>query len=270
MRQEFNFHYIGTNIPYSIWFTKGTDHIDTIIFLGTVQIGRLPAWVAENCPPNTAVVQGAPHWYAKKDGSDIPDYMFGFTQAVLADIASIYTLKHIAIMADSQAVPAVLRVCSDNNFRLYIDKLVLLQPLGLNVSAYKGDDDFAITLFKKRIYKNGRHQLGALIADAHLRYNNAMIMKTVNLRSAKTRAQYTSGLLHDSSYDLGRVVRNGTPVYILCGSNDKIFPPAEIQENLHENNLDIAVQTVPGIPHSPLATKHGAKLLTAAFKILDS
>jgi len=55
-RLEFEFTYESQPIYYHVWLSDMSSPITTIVFLGTVQIGRLPAWIAYRCPPGVAVV----------------------------------------------------------------------------------------------------------------------------------------------------------------------------------------------------------------------
>jgi pimeloyl-ACP methyl ester carboxylesterase len=264
-RFEYQYRYNGQSIPYLVWASPSSDHIETIIFLGTVQTGNLPKWVAESCPPNTYVVQGAPHWYAKSDGSDIPEYMFGFTKSTFDTLRAANTISAVHIIADSQACPGVIELFSQKEYMPYLRTMALIQPLGLNQLVYAGTDKERLGKFQKRIVANVLHQLVALALDKRLRYNHQLTRKTVGLRSAKAHAQYSSGLCYDAVPNLTLLHQAHQHITIICGSHDKIFPPDEITQTLARNNLDIPVRVIPGVPHSPLATKFGQRLLRTAL-----
>jgi hypothetical protein len=239
------------------------------VFLGTVQIGKLPLWVAEKCPPGTVVVQGAPHWFAEEDGSDIPDFMFRFTEEVFASILDNYAIKRLRVIADSQAVPGVLRWLAGNERATVLSQLVLLQPLGLNAAAFTGTSEDRVRLFKKRIAKNFRYQVRSLLFDRRLVHNHRQILKTVGYDNPKMNAQYSSGLAHDSTDDLKKIAAANDQIVIVCGKNDMMFPPEEIKSTLQRNGLKIPVVVIPGIPHSPPATRHGMRLLNKAFEYFE-
>lgn len=81
MRKDTYIYRYGTHeIPYDVWYSAGTSRVDTIVFLGTVQVGELVKMTAQTCPPHVAVVEGAQHWYAADDGHDIPDFMIEYTR----------------------------------------------------------------------------------------------------------------------------------------------------------------------------------------------
>lgn len=268
IQKKFVYDHHNKQIEYSVWFTDNSEALDTVVFLGTVQIGKLPEWVAEACPPRTAIVQGAPHWHAKDDGSDIPEYMAGFTESVLKNIRAHYTFNSLHVIADSQAVPGVMQLFALDRYRSYLNNAVLLQPLGLTTNVFEGEDDVRIELFRKRIIKNAYHQLTSLFLDSRLRYNHHLLSKTVSFRDPKARAQYSAGLMHNALPDLKRLLLQGNNITIICGANDKIFPASEVQANLKAENITVPVLEVKDVPHSPLATKQGIKLLNSAFSVL--
>ena len=269
VRRQFIYDYNGKQIDYSVWFTSDEQAIDTIVFLGTVQIDKLPEWVAESCPPRTAVVQGAPHWYAREDGSDIPDFMLNYTKSAFGVIADSYKFDSVDIIAESQAAPCVVQLLTLDEYSARLKSLVLLQPLGFNSSAFEGTDERRLELFRKRIIRNAYHQLTALLLDSRLRYNHRLLGRRVKLSEPRSRCQYNSGLKHDALPDLGQLFSLNDQITIICGSKDRMFPAAEIKANLRQLDLPIPVRVVAGIPHSPAASKQGTKLIKAAFSELN-
>lgn len=264
----YTYRYNNTNISYTIWATKGEGNIvETVIFLGTIQIDNLVKWVAESCPPGTIVVQGVPHWLAQSDGSDIPEYMFHFTKCVLDALLKDFSLTRAHIIAESQAVPGILKLFTWKRYTHYAKKITLLQPLGLNTAAYQGAEELRIKVFRRRIIANLLHQFPTLMFDRRLRYNHRLANKMVGiaLRNPKARAQYSSGLSYDAMSHLRHLASLHKDVVIICGANDKIFPAAEIRAALIENKITIPVHAIKGAPHSPLATRYGRRLLTAAL-----
>jgi hypothetical protein len=260
--------YKNTSLPYAIWSNEqGAAAIQTIIFLGTVQIGKLAEWVAESCPPNTIVVQGAPHWLAKSDGSDIPEYMFDFTKQVIDDVLKKFPITKVHIIAESQAVPGVVDVFAQERYGVYLKKMTLIQPLGLNNHVFQGTAGQRIKTFKRRVAANFAYQLTALVLDKKLRYNHRLLNGVVGigLRNPRARAQYGSGLSYDAIPGLRLLYARNRNIRIVCGANDKLFPPGEISAALSRNGLPLEVMLVRGVPHSPLATRFGRRLLVAAL-----
>lgn len=268
IRREFAYDYLDKHIPYTIWFTHDSRAINTAIFLGSVQVGKLPEWVAEACPPKTAIVQGAPHWYASEDGSDIPDFMFGFTQSAFDQIMSTCAVDTVHVVADSQAVPGVIKLFTLDGYRKHFGGAVFIQPLGLTARIFRGSDERRMKLFKKRVVRNGYHQLISLLLDNRLRYNHRQISKIANFKDPIAAAQYNSGLKYDALPDIQRLAQVNDRIFIICGSDDKIFPANEIRESFRQQGIELPVHKVKRTPHCPLATKKGRKLLRLAFELL--
>ncbi len=264
---KFTFRYGHLETICNVWFTGKDIDIQNVIFLGTVQVGKLPYWVAQHCPPGTAVIQGAPHWLAAADGSTIPDFMLAFTKQSFDHIAQEAQVKHVHVLADSQAAPGVLRLFGDSDYIGYLDKMTLIQPLGLNNNAFTSGEKPPIAVFNKRVRKNTRFQILALLLEHRIRYNHYLIARTTSADTPKAFAQYAAGLRCDATPDLARLYSRNPNITILCGANDKLFPAQEIANNLAAAGLPITPTVVTGVPHSPLATRYGRKLLAAAFAI---
>lgn len=270
IRKDCTYEYHNMRIPYVIWFTDDSKTIDTVIFLGSGQIDKLPEWVAEACPPKTAIIQGAPHWHARPDGSDIPEYMFEYTRSAFDQVLAARPTDTLHVIADSQAVPGVVKLFTLDTYQKLLGKAVFIQPLGLTARIFGGTDEERMSLFKKRVIWNGYHQILSLISDRRLRYNHRLISRVANFKDPVAIAHYNSGLLYDSLPDIKALYLQNRHISIICGSNDRIFPAHEIESSLGEHNLSVPVFEINGVPHSPLATKKGLRLLGLAFKILNS
>lgn len=264
---DFWYTYNARRVDYSIWLSKNTVDIKTILFLGSVQIGKLPVWIAEACPPGTIVVQGAPHWLAAEDGSDISTFMHRFAKEVFGHIESLYTITDSAIIAESQAAPCVLRHLATHNLK--VSNIVLLQPLGFNSTTYNLPLHDRVRLFRLRVNKNFHYQLRTLLLDRRLVHNHVQMIQTVGLSNPKSNAQYGMGLTYNATTDAKKLHAANTPIVIICGEIDQLFPPHEIKATLQKNQLKIPVIVIPRVPHSPLAAKQGLKLLAAAFNYVQ-
>jgi hypothetical protein len=264
-RSRFEFAYGGRKLPFCIWRRSGEEQVTAIVFLGTVQIGHLPRWAAEHCPPGTLIVEGAPHWHAAKDGSDILEYMEAYTLCAYRAAEATWRVGNARMVADSQAVPGLLRLLVEHS-QLIPDAVVLLQPLGLNSASFGTNRQQRIWEFRERVWRNLRFQYRHLLTDSHLRYNHGLLMTRVNVLSTRAKYQYSSGLAYDSRNDLAQVAARMKHVSIICGADDQLFPAEEIRRNLHESHIDVSVKVLPGIPHSPLPTRLGLQLLDAALE----
>lgn len=260
--------YNDKKIVYNIWFSDDSHTIETVIFLGTVQIGRLPEWVAEACPPRTAIVEGAPHWHAKDDGSDILEYMRNYTEQAFKGLIGARGVSRLHVITDSQAAPGAILLFLEDKYRRYMKDLVLLQPLGLTKNIFVGNEKQRAELFKKRILMNGYHQLIPLLFDSKLRYNHSLLRRTVSFKDSKAIAQYSSGLAYDALPSLKKLYEFNPNITVICGEKDKIFPPNEVRASLKSTGVPIDVVVVSGAPHPPLATKLGMRMLNKAFEVL--
>lgn len=112
----------GGVIHYDTWLSGEISQVKIVLFLGTGQVGKIPEWIVRQCPQDTLVIQGAPHWLAKDDGSDIPDFMNHFTKDTLDNISA--ALNHqVVVIADSQAVPAVIKLLSSKLYSNLASKI---------------------------------------------------------------------------------------------------------------------------------------------------
>lgn len=254
-------------VHYDTWQSGEISQVEIVLFLGNLQIGKIPKWIVEECPKNTLVVQGAPHWLAKDDGSDIPDFMYNFTKHNLDNISGALNHK-VVVIADSQAAPAVINLLSSKTYSNLASKVVLIQPLGLNSSSFGGDTEHRIKLFKTRILRNLLYQLTPLISDSRLLYNHRQLYQIVNSNKVKSNAQYNAGLAYNVTNDLKNLFKANKNLVIVCGEKDKLFPPSEIKSELKKLQLEAPIIIVPNVPHSPLATKFGVKLLNKALEQL--
>lgn len=265
LSSKHTYHYASKDVSIVAWQSPGTEHVRAVVLLGTVQIGKLAEWVAAACPAGTVVIEGAPHWQASADGSDIPEFMAEYSRQSLCHVLETYHPDRLHIIAESQAVPGMLMAVIDKRYRKHIAKLTLLQPLGFNAAGFGQTDTTRIRTFKRRIAQNMRHQIRSLITDSRLRYNHRQLLQIIDMKSSEALAQYDSGLRYDALPDLQRVCAMHIPIHVICGGKDMLFRPAEIQSAFALSHTAVPVMTIPGVPHSPLATRHGIQLLHAAF-----
>lgn len=265
MRKEsISYVYNGNRVEADAWFTPGKAKAKTIVLLGTVQVGMLAEWVAEKCPPNTVIIEGAPHWLAQDDGSDMTEFMFQFTKRTF-DFIHEQELYITHVITDSQATPAAIKLLLLKKYRAQLQTVVMLQPVGLNASSYGQTHKERLRTLHKRVAANARYQLTALITDPKLRHNHRLLSRAVGRAGDKTWQQYSAGLAYDSSPDIKELALLNRHALIICGEHDRLFPASEITATLAEIKVDIPVRTVAGVPHSPLATKQGNKLLQQAL-----
>lgn len=267
--KDFTYDYKNRKVSYKVWFTDDSENLGTIIFLGTVQIDKLPQWVAEQCPSGTAVVQGAPHWFADDDGRDIVEYLLQYTKNAFDSATMNRKFDKLHIIADSQAASSVVRLFAhENEYLSHLKDLTLIQPSGFTANIFDGDNEQRIETFKKRVICNTYDQLPEFLIDDRLRYNYKTLVKMTSFRDPKSRLQYGNGLAHNALPNLWELSRLNDKITIICGEKDKLFTAQEIKSNLQSANIPVKVVVVEGVAHSSLATKKGRLLLHSAFKIV--
>lgn len=260
------FNYKNTQIPFEAWQTETDKNLKTytILFLGTVQIGKNPLWIVGAMPKNSMVIQGAPHWLSKPGKENLLSFIQSMTDAALQFSHQQWGYYPTTVITDSQSTPVTLKQLAENSADIKPASVILVQPLGLNHASFEYSP---VKTLKKRTVKNLKHQLKYLPIDNKLRYNHYVIarMTVFKNRPKVVNEQYESGLSLDAMPYLKILRKKQVQMTIICGELDALFPIDEIKQNLHKNNLNIPVVCVPGVPHSPLASKQGKKLLATAI-----
>lgn len=235
---------------------------DTILFLGSGQVDHIFHRVAQICPPNIAVVQGAPHWLISENNAN--DFMAAFVKQALDYLLARTQAQQLYIIAESQAAPSTIFYCAQPKYLPRLSQLILIQPLGLTHNYYQSRR-CVITLFRQRMTKNMLLQFGSLLTDKYMRRNYRTVMKRVDLTDTIIQHQFVHGLSVNSFSDLQQIHHHNHHIVIISGKHDALFPPRVIKQNLTKHQLPIPVIRVPGVAHSSLATRQGHRLLTIAL-----
>lgn len=264
-KSSYSFKYGSIRIPYDVWQTDPDTAPKAILFLGAGQVGLLAQWVAEHCPPGTLIVQGMPHWLVSD--VDIVNFAYTYIEKIVGKLVPVHNLSKVNILAESQAAAAVTYVFANSHYKTLLNGFVLIQPLGLNPTAYTKTSK-PLTIFAKRTAQNLKSQLPQFMFESRLRHNARQLSRVVNFRNPILRAHYESGLKSNLAPDLLTIHRDGHRVAIVCGSKDALFPPSEIADTLQTYRLNVPLFQLPTVPHSPLATRYGIWLLESAFESL--
>ncbi len=264
-------HYIYNqkDIEYTIWHTPRSLDALTILFLGVAQIEKLPKWVAQHCPNDVIVVQGAPLWNAAEDGSDTVEFMFAYIKNVFEYICKTHDFRSINIIAESQAAPGTAWLFSQEKYNKYVEHITLVQPLGFTQKEYGASVDDATKILTKRARNNMRYQLKAFLLEPKQRYNHRIVSKHLNFKQATSKAQFGSGLLHDATADFRQLARAYPDTIIVCGESDKLFPPSELSQSLQRHEIPMHLKIVPRVSHTTFVSRDGLRLLQEAFETVD-
>lgn len=266
VRHIASYRYEKHEIKFDVWTHRDEPLIHIILFLGTVQVGEMPKHVSRLCPPGTAVVQGAPHWKAEPSSNDLIDFMYEFTKQAFEYInLQFHRSKFLTIVAESQAAPGALRLAT--SFTSQVESLILIQPLGLNSSAFSGSGSERAKELFKRARKNVSLQVNSLMRDQRM-IRNYLLMLGVNVRETilgRVSYQYGVGLAYSAIHDLAKVAQK---TIIIIGTLDQLFPYEEIAADLAGRDIDnIRMVRVQGVAHAPLGSATGSKLLARAFEL---
>ena len=242
-------------------FTSDDMSFDTILLLGSGQVEHVFHRVAQICPPNIAVVQGAPHWFITEDNAN--NFMAIFVKQALDFLLAHSQTSQLHIIAESQAAPPTIFCCAQPEYVPRLSQLTLIQPLGLTHNYYQ-PHRHVIKLFQRRVAKNMLRQFGSLLTDKHMRRNYRTVMKRVNFTNITTQRQFVHRLSVNSFSDLQQIHYN-RHIVIISGKQDALFPPRVIRQNLTKHQLPIPVIRVPRVAHSSLATRQGYRLLKIAL-----
>lgn len=260
------FDYKRTCYQCNIVLSPNTVIIEKVLFLGVFQNEQMAEWVAESCPEGVAVVPGAPHWLSKPDGSDIQDLIKKYTYETIHEIKKHKTKKRITMIAESQAAPGMLWMLEEKRNIPWPTNVVLMQPLGLNPNSFKAKSGmYDIDLFKKRVRENAKYYIKNFLYDKKLVKNHLEMVK-LNYKFNVKDEHYGVGLTYDSSSHLVYVSKN-TRLTFVCGARDAIFPSNEILQTVNKTGVDYDMMVVSGVPHTPLYTKQGHRLLKYALMV---
>ena len=261
-RQTISFSYGSRAIPCEILFTSDDMSFNTILFLGSGQVEHVLHRVAQICPPNIAVVQGAPHWLITEDNAN--NFMAIFVKQALDFLLAHSQTPQLHIIAESQAAPPTIFCCAQPEYVPRLSQLTLIQPLGLTHNYYQ-PHRHVIKLFQRRVAKNMLRQFGSLLTDKYMRRNYRTVMKRVNFTNLTIQRQFVHGLSVNSFSDLQQVHHHNRRIVIISGKHDTLFPLRIIKQNLIKYQLPIPVICVPRVAHSSLATRQGYRLLKIAL-----
>ena len=267
------FNYNGRPIRFQFWSRLEPNQTpDTIIFLGTLQTGRIAKWATQKTPAGTIVVEGARHWNAHPNADDLYDFMYGYTLAAFQAVSHEFSLASAHIVAQSQAAPGA--VLLGKNYGGNINNIVLLAPLGFAATIFGSTPRQRVSILLRRIGRTLLQPSQLPIYDPRNLYIGLIILRGI-LRESNLKAsprKYAKGLAYDMREDcrvlVERQTKNGNTVTILLGSQDKLFTTSEIPLIIKEAGIqNLKIHILPGVSHLSLAVRKGKKVLHSAVAV---
>lgn len=266
-RQTSYFHYGSSHIKVYYWYKKNDDTPDTVLFLGTGQVGKIAQWTAQAAPAGTIVVEGVPHWKAHPSAKDLKEFMEGYTVAAFDAVIQQFNTTAMNVIGESQAAPCVLwlALCRSDQIR----NIALIAPLGFNISAFGDNPSERLKELKRRAMKTLRDPTLSFLKDGRNLYVTLGLLRArlSEKQWGASDRKYATGLSYDSRADLKKVVKDQqdkeNTVTLYLGENDLVFPPNEIIPSLREAHIeDVHIQIAKNAVHSSLALRHNQDLLS--------
>lgn len=268
-RYDIVMEFHGVRIPYTYWaHLEQSTPPDTIVFLGTAQINKIPLWVAQQCPPGTVVVQGFPHWLTKPDASDLGEAMLAHARHALTVIMQEFGVSSMHLVAESQAAPCCIWLAGE--LPQNVGNICMIMPLGLNRAAYGNSSAKA---FKRLVSRSVRSTLQFEQSPLHDK-RNCYIVYTVakmvigGIFDGSTTKKYTFGIMQDMTTNLATLINKqpGHRISVILGGKDRIFPASELRATLSQPEFTSVEQIFfAKASHSSMAIHSSSKVLETAI-----
>jgi pimeloyl-ACP methyl ester carboxylesterase len=256
------FNYKGRPMPLQYWtHSRPQTPIDTVIFLGSGQIGRIPKWVAAASPVGVVVVAGLPHWKADPSAHDLKEFTDEYTFAAFNAVLKKFRLKRVNVIAISQAVPGATLLAIKMSEK--VRNVGLVTPLGLTVNAFGTSAEARIKELKKRAL---RTTLQLRQSPFYSPRNLYVLLVLLRARLSETKRgasdkKYAAGLSYNLIDDcrvlLKEQQRKNARFITFLGEKDVVFPVSEVSAALNNSGLhDIEVIVMPKMSHASFVSRH--------------
>lgn len=263
-----SYKYNGKTIRFKYYCKTKSSPIDTLLFLGTGQRGKLPLWTAQAATHGTAVVEGAPHWHARDDAKDLYEFMAAYSDAAFDTVINKLHLKKVNIIGESQAVPGLLHTAI--RFPERIGTICLIAPLGFSSDYFGNNNLNRVKTLQKRALQTMTQRPQSPFYDSKNIYLMGMLFVIIlrGLKSGAAQNQYAKGLAYDSRTELETLLKNNVPIHIFLGSEDTVFRSQEISEALkrYSDFDNLKLYSLQEATHASLGTRGGNKTLLTAIR----
>lgn len=266
-KHEASFAYQHKKIPFYFWEHKAANRpTDTIIFLGTGQVGKIPYWVAKAAPPGVIVVEGLPHWHSSPDAEDLLLFTQSYTRHAFEAASKVCGSSKVNVIAQSQAAPGVTWLANYFSKKIIHD-VALILPMGLNTQSLGTTAEERYQELKRRSAKTILHpeQLGLRNI-----YAGAMLAKIIlaGMRDGSTKRKYSRGISQDVVSELHSLQKGAShKITLFLGAEDILFPTHEIERALKSASItNVAIVVMPRKSHTSLTTKRSQQLVKQAVE----
>jgi len=240
--------------------------VDTVLFLGTGQVGKIPRWVAAHAPAGVVVVEGLPHWESAPNGSDLVAFSNLYTRSAYDAILKTFKCTNMHVIASSQAAPSVLWLVSEAIGQVH--NVAFILPMGFNTEYFGMSNVARFKELRKRALLTILQKDQSVFSDIRNMYISFNLMRIIlaGISDGSTVKKYTVGISENMTEVLRKFAvqqkRLGHQLTIYVGARDKVFPPHEVRQTLSDADIcDVTIITVPDISHASLATRRHQSLL---------
>lgn len=269
-RYTANFQYGRKEIPFYFWsHQSGKDTpVDTVIFLGSGQRGRVARWVAANTPDGTVTVEGLPHKIADRSAHDLRDFAQDYTNAAFSAVLKTLSLTVAHVVAESQAAPGVVWMALDNLPQ--VKNVVLIAPLGFTAHILGTSPKGRLKELKRRAFRSSMQSAQSPLYDWRNLYLNVLMLQVMlfDARWGKSGQKYAIGASHDIREDCRKLAvqlhRRNCTFTLVLGEQDRIFPSSEIETAIKNADIKYLNTIVLKTSHASLAIRNGKNILRKA------
>lgn len=271
-RHASSFRYGPKEIPFYFWSHTSSEitAIDTVIFLGSGQFGRIAKWVAGNAPAGTAIVEGLPHKEADRSARDLKEFARDYTVAAFEAVLKAFRISTANIVAESQAAPGAIWAALDRIDR--VNNVVLIAPLGLTAHILGNTPKERLKELKKRAFLSAMQPAQSPLYDPRNFYLSSLMLHVVlyDTRWKVSGQKYAAGASHDLREDCRKLADKlhdkDHNLTLILGERDKIFPPREIATSMKEAGVKHDATIMPKTSHASLAIRDGKLILGQAIQ----
>jgi pimeloyl-ACP methyl ester carboxylesterase len=263
------FTYLGSNIPFNFWTnTTVGNPPDTVLFLGTGQIGKIPGWIARAAPTGLVVVDGMPHWHSDPTADDLVSFANNYMQCAFEAVLNTFDRAAMHVIGESQAAPSVIWLA--NQLPDKVTNIALVLPMGLNTSSFGATDEARFAELRRRALKSILQRDQSALWDVRNLYISGVVAKIIiaGLRDGSTVRKYTKGISQDMIKDFKQLLadRPHHRITLLLGGKDHVFPASEITESLKQAAISkVNIEILPEKSHGSLAVRSARPLVSRAM-----
>lgn len=268
------FRYSQREIRFHFWsyYSGEAESVDTIIFLGSGQTGRIAKWVAQNAPSGTVVVEGLPHKEADKSGHDLKEYARDYTSTACLAVFKEYKITSANLVAESQAAPGVIWSALDHLDR--VKSVVLIAPLGLTAHILGNSPKERLKTLKRRAFLSGMQFAQSPLYDPRNLYLCSLMLHVLvsDGRWKVSGQKYAVGASHDLREECRilakKLHQRGGSLTLILGERDKVFPADEIMASIEKAGIEHVDSITLRTSHTSLAIRDGRQILSRALQAL--